>query len=1066
MNTKRISISLLAVVLVLLLGTVGVLAAGDVNVEVADRYGFAQATLDDGTIIQYIGDLNTTYGPSGSGVFDSFVRLQADGTERGYNTDGTREFDTKAGNFTHSIKLSQIPAVFIGGQLYWEFWSDINDSDSTPLISLDDFELYLTSDPNLTGYPFSGTATMIYDYTDANDNYSVLINDVNQGSGRGDLRYLVPVPSSGLPGNCNYGNPSCATYLVLYSEWGGKGGAYTSDGGFEEWKVKKYPILQVSKTINGAYDTPVSWTITKDYDATYDLFTGETQTHAYQVSVVPTLGAPANTMVSGAITILGDPKNAINANIADKFNGLDATITSCSVPQNGDGTYTIAKNATVTCSYELSLGAPVNGDNIARASYTVSGVMVAFEGKASILAADYVETLTGNPTIDVSDTNGKAWSTALPPAINTWTYTKTFTCDGDEGTHVNTATITQTGQSDTATVIINCYAPVVTKTAEAFYSRYFEWDITKSVTPANWDLFSGESGTSDYTVFLDQTGFYENDWQVSGKITIANPHPSRDAELTQVVDDAGGIPGVVDCPSLTVPAGGSLVCTYDTGAQDSVDANPFGDTNTATATQQLYDFASDGTPTVDGTKDYSGTAAIDFAGATVTLVDDQATVSDTYAGSPVSGTFSGDHTFTYSRTFTCDGDEGQHDNTASFLTNDTPLSGSDSASVTVNCFDLSVSKTADEFYTRYYEWMIDKSVDNPGPITVPSGGSIDLHYTVIADVLSFTDNDWQVNGDIKIENNHPSQAADLTQVVDDAGGITGVVDCPSLTVPAGGSLICTYGTGAQDSANSNPFGNTNTATVTQQLYDFASDGTPTADGTKDYSGTAPIDFSGADVSYVDETVDVTDDYAGFLGTCTAGTAPCTFTYTRTVPVDGLFCGTFTVDNTATFTTNDTGATGSDSVSVSIEVPCLGCTPGFWQGGAGALLWDEIGDQQWVYGGTNPFIHTTLFNDFFNDAGDVNGNGLVDVDPQLDGFSMMDLVGSGGGANWAEKAARDMVAAYLNESAFPDSFPAASLNDLLIMWYNAVAGGDSGYQAFHDLVSGWNSPPDPGYCPLP
>ena len=62
---------------------------------------------------------------------------------------------------------------------------------------------------------------------------TVRINDVNQGSGRGDLRYLVPQDGFD-PGNCNYGNPACTTYLVLYSKWGGKSVSYNSDGGFEE----------------------------------------------------------------------------------------------------------------------------------------------------------------------------------------------------------------------------------------------------------------------------------------------------------------------------------------------------------------------------------------------------------------------------------------------------------------------------------------------------------------------------------------------------------------------------------------------------------------------------------------------------------------------------------------------------------------------------------------------------------------------------------------------------------------------------------------------------------------
>lgn len=151
---------------------------------------------------------------------------------------------------------------------------------------------------------------------------------------------------------------------------------------------------------------------------------------------------------------------------------------------------------------------------------------------------------------------------------------------------------------------------------------------------------------------------------------------------------------------------------------------------------------------------------------------------------------------------------------------------------------------------------------------------------------------------------------------------------------------------------------------------------------------------------------------------------------------------------------------------SVDIPELGCTPGFWQGGAGSIQWDEVDDPDWTGEGTNPFVHTTLFNDFFDDAGDVNGNGLVDVDPRLNGLTMFDLVSSGGGSDSAVKAARDMVAAYLNETAFPTDFPADSLLALEIMWYDAVAGGDAGLDAFHELVSGWNDPEDPGFCPLP
>ncbi len=148
---------------------------------------------------------------------------------------------------------------------------------------------------------------------------------------------------------------------------------------------------------------------------------------------------------------------------------------------------------------------------------------------------------------------------------------------------------------------------------------------------------------------------------------------------------------------------------------------------------------------------------------------------------------------------------------------------------------------------------------------------------------------------------------------------------------------------------------------------------------------------------------------------------------------------------------------SDDDDHTVLIPILGCTPGFWQGGAGAPLWDEgPPDPDWTGVGTNPYIHTTLFNSFFN----------VVTDSRLDGYTMYQLVSSGGGSDPAIKAARDMVAAYLNESAFPVDFPADSLADLLTMWYDAVAGGDAALAAFHNTVAGWNSPAPPGYCPLP
>lgn len=58
-----------------------------------------------------------------------------------------------------------------------------------------------------------------------------------------------------------------------------------------------------------------------------------------------------------------------------------------------------------------------------------------------------------NDTVTVDDTNGMSWSFS---ASGSRSYTRTFTCDRDKGTHENTATIRETGQSDSATVVVKC----------------------------------------------------------------------------------------------------------------------------------------------------------------------------------------------------------------------------------------------------------------------------------------------------------------------------------------------------------------------------------------------------------------------------------------------------------------------------------------------------------------------------------------------------------------------------------------------------------------------------------
>ena len=224
---------------------------GDFDVTVPDK-DHSSPLVDIGNAsVEYIGS-SAANESSGTGIFDPFVRLQADPTEQGFNTDAAVTLDAKSGKWTHAIKVSAIPVVDCdgpggGSATCWELFVDINENNTAKRVSLNDVEIWFTDSATLSPYPFTDngtTTTKEYDFSG-----DIRINDVNQGSGRGDLRYLVPTAGHTWTAD---------TYFVLYSQWGttsgtagnfGTGG-YTSDGGFEEWKVRKTPNVSIVKTAN------------------------------------------------------------------------------------------------------------------------------------------------------------------------------------------------------------------------------------------------------------------------------------------------------------------------------------------------------------------------------------------------------------------------------------------------------------------------------------------------------------------------------------------------------------------------------------------------------------------------------------------------------------------------------------------------------------------------------------------------------------------------------------------------------------------------------------------------
>lgn len=319
-------------------------------------------------------------------------------------------------------------------------------------------------------------------------------------------------------------------------------------------------------------------------------------------------------------------------------------------------------------------------------------------------------------------------------------------------------------------------------------------------------------------------------------------------------------------------------------------------------------------PGVTGGPSTSATATLP---ASETPVNDSISVNDDVQG-PL-GTFSTSGSTDYTRTFTCDDDEGTHTNTASISPKAASDDPSDDASVTVDCHALSVSKTAQTSFTRTYHWTIDKSADQT-ELTLATGDSAPVSYSVTVDA-TYTDSDFAVSGSITVDNSAnpiPAKINDVSDVVSGAGAAS--VDC-GVSFPyqlaAGSTLTCSYSGALPDAAS-----RINTATATLQNYSYDPLGSGTPSGTTDFSGSAAVTF-GAPTTEVDASITVSDPVVGTLGTATYGgdTLPKTFPpYGQTVGPYST-CGDKTVTNTATFVTDDTEATGSDSATVTVHVQC-------------------------------------------------------------------------------------------------------------------------------------------------
>jgi len=211
-----------------------------IDLTTENSFGSAVAAIG-GNYLAYWVDQQST----GTGVIEPFLRVQANGEQRGYNTDNDLHFDEKAGIWTHALLKSDIPVVNKNGVLYREFLLDINQNrgGDNEFLTLNQVQIFLTNvDPddydsvqeasgaNPFIISFGGGLTEIFRMSDNGNTDQIELNFMlNPGSGAGDM--FLYIEDSLFAG--------AQTHVVFATQFGSPNGDHGSNDGFEEWSVVK-----------------------------------------------------------------------------------------------------------------------------------------------------------------------------------------------------------------------------------------------------------------------------------------------------------------------------------------------------------------------------------------------------------------------------------------------------------------------------------------------------------------------------------------------------------------------------------------------------------------------------------------------------------------------------------------------------------------------------------------------------------------------------------------------------------------------------------------------------------
>jgi uncharacterized repeat protein (TIGR01451 family) len=445
---------------------------------------------------------------AGTGGFNTFVELQQNGTEQGYNTDASAQFDEKNGHIAnHALLLADVPIFFgdgsngtVEGVAYREFKLDINEAGG--LLSLDDLQIWQEEAGNLTNFSADGTGfagahtnNLVYDLDAGGDHWIALNSGLSTGSGGADMRLLIR--------DDLFINDAAHRYVYLYSAFGQQGGTWASNSGFEEWGTS-------TPTGGSSGGSVLHLDKTASVDGGTADRAGEVITYSFAVSNFGSVALTGITVTDPSVSDLAAvTSGGFNIGDTDHDNQLDTNevwsytahhiVTQADIDGNGVGRGTIENTATAdsdqTSPVTDSTSVPIvrlshavvtktasfadadedgkvdgPGDDI---SYTIK---VLNDGNVSMTGVELNDSLSGLLTIHTESGGTGINGDDILDVGETWTYTAFYdvqqsdvdnhgNIDGSADNIIrNTATVTAnelTGEAGSADVSID-YRPHLT----------------------------------------------------------------------------------------------------------------------------------------------------------------------------------------------------------------------------------------------------------------------------------------------------------------------------------------------------------------------------------------------------------------------------------------------------------------------------------------------------------------------------------------------------------------------------------------------------------------------------